>query len=150
MIIHTSRFGGIEVDDRRFLSFPKGLLGFPDDHDFALIQTGQESAFYWMQAVHRPELAFVVCDPRLFVADYRIAIKTEDLQQIGLSNTAGSQVFVVVNKVDDILTGNLQGPLVINVATRVGKQLVLSDKRFSTRHPLMRLPIEQGAVSKTA
>jgi flagellar assembly factor FliW len=150
MIIQTSRFGGIEVDDRRFLSFPKGLLGFPDDHDFALIQTGQESAFYWMQAVHRPELAFVVCDPRLFVTDYRIAIKTEDLQQVGLSNTTGSQVFVVVNKVDDILTGNLQGPLVINVATRVGKQLVLSDKRFSTRHPLMRLPIDQETVSKTA
>ena len=32
MIIQTSRFGGIEVDDRRFLSFSKGLLGFPDDH----------------------------------------------------------------------------------------------------------------------
>jgi len=44
----------------------------------------------------------------------------------------------------------LQGPLVINVATRVGKQLVLSDKRFSTRHPLMRLPIDQETVSKTA
>ncbi len=152
MIIETSRFGGIEVDEKRFLSFPKGLLGFPDDRDFALIQTGQDSAFYWMQAVHRPELAFVVCDPRLFVSDYRIGIKAEDLMSIGLTDTTGSQVFVVVNKVDDMLTGNLQGPLVINVATRVGKQLVLSDKRYSTRHPLMRLPQKDQSttVSKTA
>ncbi len=150
MIIETSRFGGIDVDDQRFLNFPKGLLGFPDDRDYALIQTGENSAFYWMQAVHRPELAFVVCDPRLFVPDYRIGIKNDDLAQIGLSDTSGSQVFVVVNKIDDMLTGNLQGPLVINVATRVGKQLVLSDKRYSTRHPLMRLPEGQAAVSKTA
>ncbi|MBK8267500.1 MAG: flagellar assembly protein FliW [Planctomycetes bacterium] len=64
MMIQTSRFGGIEVDDQRFLNFPKGLLGFPDDREYALIQTGEDSAFYWMQAVHRPELAFVVCDPR--------------------------------------------------------------------------------------
>lgn len=150
MIIQTSRFGGIEVDDQRFLNFPKGLLGFADDREFALIQTGENSGFYWMQAVHRPELAFVVCDPRLFVPDYRVPIKNEDLGQIGLTDAGGSQVFVIVNKVDDLLTGNLQGPLVINVGTRVGKQLVLSDKRYSTRHPLMRLTTRVEAVSKTA
>ncbi len=151
MIIETSRFGGIEVDDQRFLNFPRGLLGFPNDREYALIQTGENSAFYWMQAVHRPELAFVVCDPRLFVTDYRVTIKSEDLTQIGLADTGGSQVFVIVNKVDDMLTGNLQGPLVLNIATRIGKQLILSDKRFSTRHPLMRLGGEQQQViSKTA
>ncbi len=152
MMIQTSRFGGIEVDDQRFLNFSRGILGFPDDREYALIQTGEDSAFYWMQAVHRPELAFVVCDPRLFVPDYRISIKSEDLAQIGLADTSGSQVFVIVNKVEDMLTGNLQGPLVINVATRVGKQLVLSDKRYSTRHPLMRLGARQPqrTVSKTA
>jgi flagellar assembly factor FliW len=150
MIIETSRFGGIEVDDQRFLNFPKGLLGFPDDREYALIQTGENSAFYWMQAVHRPELAFVVCDPRLFVADYRVAIKEEDLAQIGLADTNGSQVFVIVNKSGDVLTGNLQGPLIINVATRVGKQLVLSEKRFSTRHPMVRLPEQRAAMIRSA
>ncbi len=150
MVIETSRFGGIEVDDQRFLNFPKGLLGFPDDREFALIQTGQDSAFYWMQAVHRPELAFVVCDPRMFVADFRITIKPEELAQIGLSDAGGTQIFVVVNKVDEMLTGNMQGPLVINVATRVGKQLVLSDKRYSTRHPLMRMPTAAPAASRSA
>lgn len=150
MMIETSRFGGIEVDDQRFLNFPRGLLGFPEDREYALIQTGENSAFYWMQAVHRPELAFVVCDPRMFLADYRIAIKDEDLSSIGLTDTQGSQVFVIVNKVDGTLTANLQGPLVINVATRVGKQLVLSDKKYTTRHPLMQLPARERAVSRTA
>lgn len=150
MMIETSRFGGIEVDDQRFLNFPRGLLGFPEDREYALIQTGENSAFYWMQAVHRPELAFVVCDPRMFIPDYRIAIKNEDLTSIGLTDTHGSQVFVVVNKVDGVLTANLQGPLVINVATRVGKQLVLSDKKYTTRHPLMQLPARGLAVSRTA
>jgi hypothetical protein len=51
-------------------------------------------------------------------------------------------VFVIVNKVDDLLTGNLQGPLVVNVETRQARQLVLSDRRYSTRHPLMRVPAQ--------
>jgi len=150
MVIETSRFGGIEVDSQRFLNFPRGLLGFPEDTDFALIQTGENSAFYWMQSVKRPDLAFVVCDPRMFIKDYKLSIKPEDLSSLGLVDADGSQVFVIVNKVKDGLTGNLQGPLVINVATRQGKQLVLSDKRFSTRYPLMQIPNRQEAVARTA
>jgi len=150
MLIETSRFGQIEVDEDRLIRFPKGLLGFPNEHRFALIQMGYESCFYWLQAVDRPELAFVVCDPTLFVGDYQVPIKLDELREIGLSEPKGAQVLVIVNKVGDVLTGNLQGPLVINVETRVGRQLVLSDRRYGTRHPLVTLPRRDAAVSKTA
>ncbi len=150
MILQTSRFGQIEVDDQRLIHFPAGIVGFPDNRDFALVQTSEDSGFYWLQSVDRAELAFVVCDPRLFVSDYRVPIKQEELSQIGLSDPGGAQVFVIVNKVDDQLTGNMQGPLVVNVETRVAKQLVLSDKRYTTRHTLMDLPRKEAAVSKTA
>ena len=152
MFIQTSRFGSLEIDGERLIHFPKGILGFPASREYALIQTGENSAFYWLQAVDRPELAFVVCDPRLFVPDFRIPVKADDLAEMGLGDVEQAQVFVIVNRVDDELTANLQGPLVINVPTRVGYQLVLSDRRYSTRHPLMKLPRseEQVAVSKTA
>jgi len=140
----------MEVDESRLIRFPQGVLGFPAQHDYALIQTSEQSDFYWLQSVDRPELAFVVCDPRLMVPDYRVPIRAEDLEQIDLDAPDGAQVFVIVNKIDDLLTGNLQGPLVINTGNRVGKQLVLSDRRYSTRHPLMKLQEREPAVSKTA
>lgn len=149
MILQTSRFGQLEVDERRLIEFPEGILGFPLQKQYALVQTGEGSGFYWLQAVDTPELAFVVCDPRLFVADYQVPVKLEDLQSIGLSDPSRAQVFVIVNKVQDLLTGNFQGPVVVNVETRHARQLVLSDKRYSTRHPLMRLP-KPMAVSKSA
>ena len=139
MVIQTSRFGQLEVDEERLIRFDEGILGFPTRHDYALIQTGQGSGFYWLQAVDTPDLAFVVCDPRLFVADYRVPVKVEELQNIELTDSAKAQVFVIVNKINDLLTGNFQGPLVVNVENRRARQLVLSDKRYSTRHPLMRL-----------
>lgn len=150
MMIETTRFGQVEVDETRLIVFPRGILGFPFQKHYALVQTGQNSAFYWLQAVDRPELAFVVTDPRLFVADYRIPAKSEDLKQLGLAAAEDAQIFTIVNKVDGVLTGNLQGPLVINADTRVGKQLVLSDKKYSTRYPLMQLPAPQAAVTRTA
>lgn len=152
MIIQTSRFGSLEVDSDRLMTFPKGLLGFPESKQYALVQTGENSGFYWLQAVDCPDLAFVVCDPRLFVPEYRIPIKADDLVHLGVDDIESAQVFVIVNREDGHLTGNLQGPLLINVHTRVGNQLVLSDRRYTTRHHLMDLPRrESGAVvSKTA
>jgi flagellar assembly factor FliW len=149
MLIETSRFGQLEVDDQRLITFGEGILGFRDNKRYALVQTGENSAFYWLQAVDRPELAFVVCDPRLFVADFRVPVRREEMKSLGVDAAVDAQVFVIVNKVDDLLTGNLQGPLVINVGTREGKQLVLSDRRYSTRHPLMRLP-EKQKMGQTA
>jgi flagellar assembly factor FliW len=148
MIIETSRFGQLEVDEGRLITFVEGILGFPDQKRYALVQTGEGSGFYWLQAVCTPELAFVVCDPRLFVADYQVPVKVEELQSIQLADPQNGQVFIIVNKVNDLLSGNFQGPLVVNVENRRGKQLVLSDKRYSTRHPLMRLSTP-AALGKT-
>ena len=149
MIISTSRFGQMEVDSERLITFDDGILGFPKEHRFALIQTGEGSGFYWLQSVDRVDLAFVVCDPRLFVADYQVPAKLADLECIGITDPDQAQVFTIVNKVDGLLTGNFQGPLVVNVANRRARQLVLSDKRYSTRQPLMRVPAPV-ALEKTA
>lgn len=149
MIIETSRFGPLEVDSDRLINFTEGILGFPEQHEYALIQTGEGSGFYWLQSICTPDLAFVVCDPRLFVTDYQVPVKLEDLQCIELDKADNAQVFVIVNKAGDLLTGNFQGPLVINVVNRNARQLVLSDKRYSTRHPLMRIP-KPEVLSKTA
>jgi flagellar assembly factor FliW len=150
MKVQTTRFGQIEVDESRILKFPKGLLGFPDNHDYALLQTNEEGSFFWLQSVDRSDVAFVVCDPLLFVPDYQVQIRPEDCEVIGLEGMEEVQVLIIVNKVDRTLTGNLQGPLVINALNRLGRQSVLSEKKYSTRHPLIRLETPQEQVSKTA
>ncbi len=149
LLIDTSRFGQLEVNPDRLIVFEEGILGFPQQHDYALIHTGEGSGFYWLQSVDTRDLAFVVCDPRLFVSDYQVPVKVEELEGIGLSDQRNGQVFVIVNKVGDLLTGNFQGPLVVNVLNRKARQLVLSDKRFVTRQPLMRIPARQ-LLGKTA
>ncbi len=150
MKVQTTRFGQIEVDESRILKFPKGLLGFPDHSDYALLQTNEEGNFFWLQSVDQPGVAFVVCDPLLFVPDYQIQVRPEDCEILDLKSMSDAQVLIVVNKVERTLTGNLQGPLVINALNRLGRQLVLSEKKYSTRHPLIRLETPQEQVSKTA
>lgn len=151
MKIETTRFGAVDIDPDRILTLPKGMLGFPKYQRFALVATSDDSPFYWLQAVDEPALAFVVCDPMPFVADYQVGLKGDDRELLDIPEDVAATLLIVCNKVDDLLTGNLQGPIAINPVTRVAKQLVLSEKRWSTRHPLLKLVSrEEEVVSQTA
>jgi len=139
MEVRTTRFGLIEIAEDRVIDFPAGLLGFPRCTRFCLLEPGEDACFFWLQSLDEPSLAFVVTDPSLFVEDYVVPIRPEQMEQLRLKGLEDAQVFCVVNKVGGQLTGNLQGPLVVNTVDRVGEQFVLSDKRWTTRHPLVRV-----------
>lgn len=149
MLINTKRFGPLEVADDKIITFKDGLLGFPQARRFALIQTAVDPVFYWLQSVEDPKLAFIVCDPSEFVEDYEVPIRADDLRSLEMRKRSEHQLLVIVNRVRHELTANLLGPLVVSLQSLQGKQMVLSDKRFGTRHPLVRLN-EPQAISKTA
>lgn len=139
MRIETSRFGPVDVESTRVLNFPKGILGFPAYTRYVLLETGEDSSFWWLQSVDAADLAFVVTDPTLFVPTYRVPIRHEQVSEMGLSSLDEAQVLVIVNKRGHTLTGNLQGPLIVNMNDLTGVQLVLSDRRYTTRVPLLEL-----------
>ncbi|MCC5786439.1 MAG: flagellar assembly protein FliW [Phycisphaerales bacterium] len=139
MEVRTTRFGVIEIAEDRVITFPKGLLGFPERTRFCLLEPGDDACFFWLQSLDEPSLAFVVTDPALFVPDYSVPIRKEQMGELELSRLEDAQVFVIVNRVEDHLTGNLQGPLVVNTLSRVGEQVVLAEKRWTTRHKLVKV-----------
>jgi len=149
MEIVTTRFGTLNVEDERVIDFPKGLLGFPERTRYALIQTGEENYFFWLQCVDEPSLAFVVTDPSIFFKDYEVPIKDETQTELNLTDLGYAQVFVICNKVDEWLTGNLLGPILVNAQNRTAQQVVLTDKKWTTRQPLMRLQA-QVPLAKSA
>ncbi|MBX3378206.1 MAG: flagellar assembly protein FliW [Phycisphaeraceae bacterium] len=139
MDVRTTRFGVVQIAEDRVITFPKGLLGFSQCKRYCLLEPGEDACFFWLQSLEEPGLAFVVTDPSLFVPDYSVPIRPEQMADMKMDKLEDAQVFVIVNKVEQQLTGNLQGPLVINTVTREGEQMVLAEKRWTTRHPLLRV-----------
>jgi flagellar assembly factor FliW len=139
MNLETTRFGNVEIENDRVITFPSGLLGFSSYTKFVLLQPDEQGVFFWLQSVETPDLAFVVTDPALWVADFKANIRQEQMQELALEHLDHAQVFVIVNKRDDQLSANLQGPLVININERKAMQLVLADKRWTTRYELLKV-----------
>lgn len=147
MNVQTTRFGVVSLDEKRIITFPAGLLGFSTYKTFALLQPDDEGVFFWLQSLESPELAFVVTDPAMWVSDFEASIRREQMEELGLDKLDNAQVFVIVNKYGNALTANLQGPLVINLHNQRAMQLVLADKRWTTRHEIVQVNEPAQAVS---
>ena len=146
MNVQTTRFGTVDVDAERVITFDTGLLGFADFKRYVLLQPDDDAVFFWLQSCDDPALAFVVTDPALWVGDYEASIRPEQMQELGLDRLEDAQVFVIVNRYDHSLTANMQGPVVVNAVKRSAMQLVLADRRWTTRHEIVQISAEQQAV----
>ncbi|MGD8385777.1 MAG: flagellar assembly protein FliW [Desulfobacteraceae bacterium] len=130
----------MDIEEDRVIHFPQGLPGFPDQKQFALMEHKPGSPFMWLQSIDTPDLAFVVTDPFLIVHDYLQDAPDQDRGRVWEKNVDKPLLLTIVNIPQGEprkMTVNLQGPLVIDVQARTGKQVILVHSGYSTRHPVL-------------
>ena len=148
----STRFGTFEVDERTILMFPAGLLGFPEQQRYVMLDHDTEAPFKWLQSLDEPGLAFVIIDPVLFDGAYRLEYTHDALDDVGGGQTEDLTVAVILTIPSEDpcrITANLRGPLLLNTRTRLCKQLVLSDD-IPTRYPLFPIPAPDGGTTSHA
>jgi flagellar assembly factor FliW len=116
-------------DDVPILTFPAGIPGFPGARRFALQQLVDDSAFQLLDSVSDDGVSMVVAQPWLFFPDYAPVIANQDQDELGLERPEDAVVFcpVAIDGEAKRLYVNLQGPLLVNIHTRVGRQCVLEE-----------------------
>ena len=138
MIINTSRFGRIELQDTDVLTFPEGLLGFADLRQFVLLDDPSDEIFAWLQSCESSQIAFPVLEPELFAENYRVSLTKNDLESLKMVQTQKARYFSIVTIPDDPtqMTANLKAPIVVNVDNRLARQCVLQDNNLAIREPI--------------
>ena len=150
--IVTTRFGNIPVSESDLIRIPDGLIGFRSQTQFLLFADREVIGLTWLQSATTPDLAFALIPPSLAVDDYRLDLRPGDRTALELEDEESALIYVIMNRGESGgLTVNLQGPLVLNPARRIGRQLVLTSSRYSVRFALGGEPespsIEEAASS---
>ncbi len=138
--VDTKPFGEIEVSELQIIDFPEGILGFDFIKKFVILDSDEkDSPFKWMQAFDEKNLAFVIIRPEDFKADYKLKISNNDLETVKAESIDDVLDFAIVTIPDNPaeMTANLQGPLVINPVTRLGKQAISMNEKYTVRHNIM-------------
>ncbi len=137
MEIKTRRFGEIKIDRDEIIYFPQGILGFPQQREFILLPTQDNSPLFWLQAVNDPDIAFVVTEPWVFKEDYAFELKDKDKKELQITEKEDIRVLclLVIPEEAEKMTINLKGPLVLNIKKRLGRQVVIQED-YSHRQPV--------------
>jgi len=138
MQVNSKAYGPVDVDERQKIFFPSGILGFENLKYYVLLDA-QQKPFYWLQSLEVAEIAFVMIDPAVFRPDYKVSVAKEELEEIGIDKAEDILLFSIVTIPEDTekMTANLQGPVIINKRTRVGRQSISNDSRWKVRHYIM-------------
>lgn len=150
--VMTTRFGKLEVEADLILTFPEGLIGFERCQHYLVVRHDEASAFRWLQSLEEPALAFPIVEPREFRPDYAPTISDNDARSLGLTPDLPVLVFAIVTVPPQnprAMTANLLGPLVINVLTRQGKQVIVQDDQYTTRHEVVQELLRSANVAVT-
>jgi flagellar assembly factor FliW len=141
--VDTTRFGPITIDEQKIITMPFGMLGFPDEKRYAIVQHKENSPFFWYQSVDDPALAFVITSPFFFLPDYSVPLD-DAIKQMSWDDEKIEEkveLYVVVNIPNgspNKMTANLIGPILINTDTFQALQMVVTDSPYSHRFPLLK------------
>lgn len=138
MIIQSNRIGTVDVDETRIIAFDDGLLGFPLLKRWFLADdpNDENMPFKWLVSVENPEFMFLVTDPGIFFKDFVFDLSEEDQKFLNVKSQDDVTVISILTVPADPkeITANLKGPLVINWKTFRGRQIVLKDPVYETKH----------------
>lgn len=115
---------------------PKGIPGFEKMKEFRL--QPHNELFGLLISIQEPDQSFIVVNPFDFVQDYEFELSNDDLEELEITSREQLAVRSIVTWHSDYLksTVNLLAPLVFNMKNRRGKQLILQNTRYTTKHLL--------------
>jgi len=129
------------LDSDPAIIFPDGLVGCPDWKRFVLLVDDEEELpVAILRSLDNPHVELLITDPALVDPTYASQIvKTVDTQDpvVYCTLTVGD---------DGWISANLMGPLVIDPLSRQGRQIVLADSGYSTRHPVAQAALAHEAA----
>lgn len=139
MIIKSQRFGELEVPENKIITMVKPVLGFEHLKQFCLIELEEMRPFVCLQAIEDPATTFIVVNPMIFCADYKIEVNPKEIADLEITNLEAIETYVVATIPDNPaeVSINLQGPILINTENRLGRQLVLVNSKYNVTHRLL-------------
>ncbi|MBU9721726.1 MULTISPECIES: flagellar assembly protein FliW [Bacillaceae] len=146
MKIETKYAGEVEINPNNIIQFEQGIPSFEEEKEFILLPYSEEqSPFYILQSVKTSGLAFMVMTPFTFFPDYEAKLSDSVIEQLAIEKQEDVALFVIITLRETLQesTVNLKGPIVVNSAAQKGKQVVLNDTAYHTKHALV-APVAAG------
>ncbi len=144
MVVETVVFGKIEVEEDKVIHFSHGIPGFEESQQFILLPIGDDIPFSYLQCIDNEQLSLLVTEPFGFHPSYEFTITDSLKAELHIEAEDQVVILAVVTVQDNLAdaTINLLAPIVINHKRAVGRQIILHDTQYMTKHRLLPEPAQ--------
>lgn len=140
MTLQTKVFGEVTIEEEKIITFPGGIIGFPDLTQFTLLHDEDDgiATIHWLQSLQEPGFAMPVMDPLFVKEDYNPEIEDELLKVLGEWKQDELLVLVTLSVPPELekMTVNLKGPIIINGANRKACQVIVEGDVYKVKFPI--------------
>jgi len=138
MQIDTLRFGTVEIDESKLITFNEGIPGLEEYQEYALLQFEESYPIIWLQSVDEGGICLPVLDTYAVLTGYVFDIADEDVKELELQGPEELHVVSVLVIPEEIqgMTANLAAPIIINTVSGKAKQIMLTGSDYNVRAPV--------------
>ena len=131
-IIET-RLGPQKVSSDKLVLFPRGIIGFEHEREFALLQMRGDLPILMLQSTTTPSVGLLVTDPYTFYPEYQIEVGDPEQKILKVQKREQLSVLVTVYippNQPEKTSMNLSGPILINHELKIGLQVPQVDGKL--------------------
>ncbi len=146
--VDLPRFGTCTYSESDIFVFPWGIPGFEDLRSFIVVQLETQDNILWLQCLEDVSVALPLGDPWNFFPDYEPKMPSFAQLSLALDKPEDFMILaVMVGTSGGPTFMNLMAPIVLNLKSRVGRQVPLETSRYTVA---MEIPVPEAVARKQA
>lgn len=139
MNINANYFGNISYENSDIIQIDNGLIGFDSYTKYLPLSFHEDNDFMIsLQSLEEESLSFILMDPFQLFPEYAPDLTEQDIEELQIDSLEDVIFYAicVIRDTIDSSTVNLKAPLVINLANRKAKQVILEQPEYTFQHTL--------------
>jgi flagellar assembly factor FliW len=139
MKLDTKYHGTIDYKEEDVINFKKGLPGFQELKNFILFPVKDNDMFSILHSIENENIGLVVISPFNVVKDYEFKLDDENIMELKIESHEDVLVLNTVTLDFNVekITVNLKAPIIININSKLGEQIILDNTRYAIKHLLL-------------
>ena len=152
MKVQTTDYGVQDIDPETIIMFPRGVPGFEESKQFALLREGESPTVYLLQSIDNPAITFSVVRAEEFNIGYEFELNDDEVAAVALEAEDDIDVLLVLWKEGDGDDGNGEGTIHSGIRANVKSPIVLNLKKRlaiqKTLHAIERYTVIKESPSR--
>lgn len=140
MELNSKYHGIINYNEEDIIDFKNGILGFEDLKKYIIFSIKDNENFSVIHSIEDEEIGIILISPFFVKKDYEIKLDKATIDELEIKDYKEVMIYntVTLNKDVNKITTNLKAPIIVNICSKKGKQVIIDNEDYKIKEPIFK------------